>query len=81
MAQSTSFIPFTAFPLDRASALRRDAEKMESLLNHPDTDLILIQDGKPVLSLDSQTKGARKFCAWPVPADPPFYPNQVLNPY
>ncbi|MFN7673807.1 MAG: hypothetical protein ACK5OV_00145, partial [bacterium] len=60
MAQTSDFIPFTAFPLDRASALRRDADKMESLLNHPDTDLIFIQDGKPVLSQDPQSTGARK---------------------
>jgi NAD+ diphosphatase len=60
MARSPYFIPFTAFPLDRASALRRDAEKMQHLLNHPDTDLILLQDGRPVLIEQSPSSGARK---------------------
>lgn len=80
MAQSSHFIPFTAFPLDRASALRRDVEKMESLLNHPDTDLILIQDGKPILSLDSQTKSARKLLRLACASRSAFLPKSSPEP-
>lgn len=80
MAQPSDFIPFTAFPLDRASALRRDADKMESLLNHPDTDLILIQDGKPVLSQDSQASGARKLLRLASTSRSAFLPKSSPEP-
>lgn len=80
MAQSSQFIPFTAFPLDRASALRRDADKMESLLNHPDTDLILIQDGKPVLTQAPQASGARKLLRLASTSRSAFLPKSSPEP-
>ena len=80
MAQSSDFIPFTAFPLDRASALRRDAEKMESLLNHPDTDLILLQEGKPVLTQEGSTSAARKLLRLASASRSAFLPTSCPEP-
>jgi NAD+ diphosphatase len=60
MANAVTPIPFSAFPLDRAGAMRRDENFIAGLLAHPDTDLILIQDGKPVLSVDGAASGPRK---------------------
>jgi NAD+ diphosphatase len=53
-------MPFAGFPLDRASVRRRDATFIDGLLEHPDSDLILIQDGRPVLELPINTTGPRK---------------------
>jgi NAD+ diphosphatase len=55
----TQSIPFSGFPLDRASARRRDTAFMDALLEHADSDLVLIQDGRPVLALQPDPKGAR----------------------
>jgi NAD+ diphosphatase len=44
-------MPFAGFPLDRASVKRRDETYIAGLLEHADSDLILIQDGRPVLEL------------------------------
>jgi NAD+ diphosphatase len=50
MTQS-SFMPFTGFPLDRASVHRRDEAFIAALLQNGDSDLILVQNGQPVLEL------------------------------
>ena len=47
----TNPMPFAGYPLDRASVRRRDNAFISGLLEHPDSDLILIQDGRPVLEL------------------------------
>jgi NAD+ diphosphatase len=52
-------MPFTGFPLDRASALRGDSAVIDSLLAHPDTDLILIQNQQPVLDRSQSKDGLR----------------------
>jgi NAD+ diphosphatase len=51
-------IPFAGGGLDRASLKRRDAAFIAGLLAHPDTDLILIQDGRPVLAIAPRGAGA-----------------------
>jgi NAD+ diphosphatase len=60
MTQPNRVMPFSGFPLDRASVRRRDAAFMDGLLDHPDSDLILIQDGRPVLELPITPVGPRK---------------------
>lgn len=59
MSVHSAPMPFTGYPLDRASALRRDIAAIEALANHPDSDLILIQEGKPVLSTAPSADGSR----------------------
>jgi NAD+ diphosphatase len=56
----TNIMPFAGFPLDRASVRRRDGDYIAGLLEHPDSDLILIQDGRPVLELPTNPKGLRR---------------------
>lgn len=53
-------IPFTGYPLDRAGANRRDVAYINALLNHGDSDLILIQNGQPVLELPSPKDHPRR---------------------
>lgn len=53
-------MPFAGFPLDRASVRRRDSAFIDSLLGHPDTDLVLIQDGRPILELPISKNGERR---------------------
>lgn len=53
-------LPFAGFPLDRASVRRRDKTFIEGLLAHPDSDLVLIQDGRPVLELPISPTGMRR---------------------
>jgi NAD+ diphosphatase len=60
MTQPTTVMPFAGFPLDRASVRRRDGAFIEALLEHPDSDLILIQDGRPVLELPIAPEGPRR---------------------
>ena len=52
-----SILPFAGYPLDRASARRRDAAALIALMDQSDTDLILVQDGKPVLAVDPHVQG------------------------
>jgi NAD+ diphosphatase len=59
MTQS-NIMPFAGFPLDRASVRRRDATFIDGLLDHPDSDLVLIQDGRPVLELPIAPAGPRR---------------------
>lgn len=80
MAHASPFIPFTAFPLDRASALRRETDKIAALLDHPDSDLILIQDGRPVLSQAEQTKGARTLLRLACASRSAFLPKSSPEP-
>lgn len=56
---TTTTMPFTGYPIDRASLRRRDASLIASLLDNPDSDLILIQDGRPVLALPVPQAAAR----------------------
>ncbi|GIU65902.1 NAD(+) diphosphatase [Candidatus Phycosocius spiralis] len=60
MVTLSSPIPFSAFPLDRAGARRRDQDFIFDLLRLRDTDLVLIQDGKPVLKVGGQPSAPRK---------------------
>jgi NAD+ diphosphatase len=53
-------MPFAGFPLDRASVLRRDTARIEALLSAPDSDLILIHNGQPVLELNSEANAPRR---------------------
>lgn len=46
-------MPFSGYPLNRASVQRRDEALIQSLLVHRDSDLILLQRGQPIL--ESQT--------------------------
>ncbi len=55
-----SAIPFAGFPLDRASVHRRDNTFIAGLLEHPNSELVLIQDGRPVLELPIQPDGVRR---------------------
>lgn len=57
---NTNIMPFAGFPLDRASVSRRDDALIASLLDNPDTDLVLIQDGRPVLELPINKSGERR---------------------
>jgi NAD+ diphosphatase len=51
MTKTSTPIPFSGYPLDRAGVRRRDESYIEALLAHPDSDLILMQNGQPVLAL------------------------------
>ncbi len=51
MTKLSTSIPFSGYPLDRAGVRRRDESYIEALLAHPDSDLILMQNGQPVLAL------------------------------
>jgi NAD+ diphosphatase len=53
-------MPFAGFSLDRASVRRRDTAFIEGLLAHPDSDLILIHNGRPVLELAPNKDGLRQ---------------------
>jgi NAD+ diphosphatase len=46
-----STIPFAGFPLDRASVHRRDDAFVSALLAHPDSDLVMVLNGQPILEL------------------------------
>lgn len=53
-------IPFTGYPLDRASVHRRDIAFVAALLEHPDSDIILVSNGQPILELPDQGDGLRR---------------------
>jgi NAD+ diphosphatase len=53
-------IPFAGFPLDRASVHRRDAAFVGAMLEHPESDLILVQNNQPVLEITTQPNQARR---------------------
>jgi NAD+ diphosphatase len=57
---TTHHLPFTGYPLDRASVRRRDSDHIAALLAHPDSDLILVYRGQPVLDTASDGTGLRK---------------------
>jgi NAD+ diphosphatase len=59
-SMTTTTMPFTGYPLDRASPRRRDASLISGLLDHPDSDLVLIQDGRPVLALPAKPGSGRE---------------------
>jgi NAD+ diphosphatase len=60
-------IPFSGFPLDRASVHRRDAAFIDALLAHADSDLILVHNNQPVLEItptsDTERRALRLSCA------------------
>ncbi len=53
-------MPFAGFPLDRASVHRRDDAFIASLLEHIDSDLILVLNGQPVLELPAKANEPRR---------------------
>jgi NAD+ diphosphatase len=53
-------MPFAGFPLDRASVKRRDEAFIAALLDHADSDMVLILNGQPVLELPVDKSGARR---------------------
>jgi NAD+ diphosphatase len=53
-------IPFAGFPLDRASVHRRDDAYVTALLEHADSDLLLVLNGQPVLGLPSRAGEPRR---------------------
>jgi NAD+ diphosphatase len=53
-------MPFAGFPLDRASVHRRDTAFIDGLLEHPDSDLIMMHNGLPVLELPIAADGQRR---------------------
>jgi NAD+ diphosphatase len=55
-----STIPFAGFPLDRASVHRRDTKFVEALLEHPDSDLVLVLNGQPVLEIPTSREAPRR---------------------
>jgi NAD+ diphosphatase len=57
---TASAIPFSGFPLDRASVHRRDVAFVEALLANGDSDLILVQNNQPVLEIGGPPNQARK---------------------
>jgi NAD+ diphosphatase len=77
MAKSIAPIPFSAFPLDRAGAMRRDENFIANLLAHPNTDLILIQDGKPVLSVNGTAPGPKELLRLAAASRADFLPKNI----
>ena len=52
-------IPFAGYALDRASERRRETDWIDSLKQHPDTDLVLIDRGSPVLDVQVRSDGTQ----------------------
>lgn len=73
-------MPFAGFPLDRASVRRRDTAFITGLLEHPDSDLILIQDGRPVLELPINPDGLRRALRLSANARAAFLGSKAPNP-
>jgi NAD+ diphosphatase len=80
MTLAKEAIPFTGYPLDRAGVRRGDQAFIGGLLDHPDSDLILIQDGRPVLELPIAKSEARRALRLSVAARSGFLPASAPAP-